>query len=300
MDRHKRRTPEITRDPCYLHDPADFTKRAEHPEDKARVIEFKLGLALAIFAAGALGGALPILRPADRGRARWTDLGNAFAAGVFLGAGLMHLLPEGSEHFRDLGFEYPMAYAMAALAFVLMLFIEHVVLPEPAHEIVHAPSSERFAHLPHGESGLTAYAVLIALSAHSVLAGLALGAEPEFAGALLLSAAILVHKSLGGFALGVSLARDRMPTRRAWTLLGLFSIATPLGIAVGVAVGQSSGATSHGVFEATALSLAAGTFVYVATLDILREEFVHGSGRLEKWSVVVAGTALMATLAVWV
>jgi len=165
---------------------------------------------------------------------------------------------------------------------------------------MHAPSSERFALLPpNGAAGLTAYSVLVALSAHSFLAGLALGAEPEFADAVVLAIAILMHKSLGGFALGVSLVRYPMPPTRAWTLLGLFAIATPLGIGVGAALGASVEGATRDAIEAILLSLAAGTFAYVAIVDILREE--HGSQeRLQKWLVASAGTALMAALAPWV
>ena len=52
--------------------------------------------------------------------------------------------------------------------------------------------------------------------------------------------------------------------------------------------------------EAAFLSVAAGTFAYVATLDILREEFHEPSGRLAKWLWVTAGAGVMALLALWV
>ena len=181
-----------------------------------------------------------------------------------------------------------------------MLLCEHVLLPDRAHEMMHAPSSERFALLPpNGAAGLTAYTVLVALSAHSFLAGLALGAEPEFAGAMVLAVAILMHKTLGGFALGVSLVRHPMAPRRAWALLGLFAIATPLGIAIGVALGASVEGTTRDAFEAIFLALAGGTFAYVAIVDILREEH-ESQERLLKWLVASAGTALMAAVAPWV
>jgi zinc transporter 1/2/3 len=53
-------------------------------------------------------------------------------------------------------------------------------------------------------------------------------------------------------------------------------------------------------FEAVFLALAGGTFVYVATLDILRDE-LHGPGsRIAKWVLVSSGLLLMALLALWV
>ena len=59
------------------------------------------------------------------------------------------------------------------------------------------------------------------------------------------------------------------------------------------------GAASQ-LFEATFLALAAGTFVYVATLDILRDEFVEPGGRFGKWLLVSGGAGLMGLLALWV
>lgn len=265
------------------------------------MIGVKLAFALAVLAAGALGGAIPLRRSAELHASRFLGLGNALAAGIFLGAGLIHMLPDAAQAWRELGFAYPMAFLLAAGGFVLMLLFEHVLLPESAHEMVHAPSDERFAHLgDSGRGGLTAYAVLTALSVHSLMAGLALGAEPELAGALVIFLAIVAHKSTAGFALGVSLVRNRLPRRLAWSLLALFSLATPLGIGVGAALGEVPEPRLRLGFEASFLALAAGTFAYVATLDILRDEFLEPAGRLSKWLLVAAGTGGMGLLALWV
>ena len=51
--------------------------------------------------------------------------------------------------------------------------------------------------------------------------------------------------------------------------------------------------------EATFLSVAAGTFVYVATFDILRDEFPAPGGRLAKWMVLSLGVLSMSLLAIW-
>ena len=143
------------------------------------------------------------------------------------------------------------------------------------------------------------YAILTALSIHSLLEGLALGAQRDLRSALVIFAAILAHKSMEGFALGVSLARSACRGARAAALLALFAVATPVGIVAGATVGALEGPTRLAC-EATFLSLAAGTFAYVATLDILREEFHEPGGRFAKWLWVVAGAGVMALLALWV
>lgn len=267
------------------------------------MIGIKLALLIAILVAGAVGAALPLSRSGAAERERLLGWGNAFAAGVFLAAGLVHMLPDADRKWTGLGFDYPTAFALAGFAFVFMLLVEHVLLPEHAHEEVHAPSSERFARIAerhhHTGEALAAYAVLTALSIHSLLAGLALGAEPELARALVISLAIIAHKSAAGFALGVSLARSGLPTRQSWTLVALFATATPIGGLIGALLGAAVGGRLGTGLEAAFLSVASGTFVYVATFDILRDEFPAPGGRFAKWCVVTVGVASMSALALW-
>jgi len=264
------------------------------------VLGIKLALLFTILVAGAIGSALPLLRRGTKQNDRILGWGNAFAAGVFLAAGLIHMLPDADQTWTSLGWDYPIAFALAAFAFTLMLLVEHVLLPEQAHQEVHAPSGERFAHIAeqHHDT-LSAYAVLTALSIHSVLAGLALGAQPELARALVISLAIIAHKSAAGFALGVSLARSPLAPAQAWRLVALFATATPIGGLAGALLGATLEGRIAVTLEAGFLSIAAGTFVYVATFDILRDEFPAPGGRFAKWLVLTAGVASMGLLALW-
>lgn len=260
----------------------------------------KLALLITILAAGAAGGALPLLRRDAARNDRLLGWGNAFAAGVFLAAGIVHMLPEADRVWAGLGWDYPMAFTLAGFAFAFMLLVEHVLLPEQAHEEVHTPSGERFARIAEQHHDvLSAYAVLTALSIHALLAGLALGAEADLARALVISVAIIAHKTAAGFALGVSLARSHIPTAQSWKLIALFASATPLGGLLGAIVGETVEGRLGATLEATFLSIAAGTFIYVATFDILRDEFPAPGGRFAKWLVLTAGIAAMSLLALW-
>lgn len=271
------------------------------------MIAIKLALLIAILVAGAIGAALPLRRRGTTGSDRLLGWGNAFAAGVFLAAGLVHMLPDADRTWTSLGHDYPTAFALAGLAFVFMLLVEHVLLPEQAHEEMHAPSGERFARIaehhhhagPHSGDAVAAYAVLIALSIHSMLAGLALGAEAELSRALVIWLAIIAHKTAAGFALGVSLARSGLPARQTWSLVALFAAATPAGGLIGAILDEVFEGRLGAGLEATFLSIASGTFVYVATFDILRDEFPAPGGRFAKWCVLTAGVAAMSALALW-
>ncbi len=267
------------------------------------MIGIKLALLIAILVAGALGAVLPLRERRAATSERLLGWGNAFAAGVLLAAGLVHMLPDADRTWTSLGHTYPTAFALAGLAFVFMLLVEHVLLPEQAHEEMHAPSGERFARIAersqHSGDAVAAYAVLIALSIHSLLAGLALGAEADLSRALVIWIAIIAHKTAGGFALGISLARSGLPTRQSWILVALFAVATPAGGVVGAILGELVEGRLGASLEATFLSIASGTFVYVATFDILRDEFPAPGGRFAKWCVLTAGVASMSALALW-
>ena len=46
-------------------------------------------------------GLLPVYNRAVRNSTKWRGISNAFAGGIFLGLGLLHLLPEGNESLEE-------------------------------------------------------------------------------------------------------------------------------------------------------------------------------------------------------
>ena len=231
--------------------------------------------------------------------------GNAFAAGIFLGIGLIHMLGDASEAWRDsLGWDYPMALLLAGGAFLLLLWFEHVALSGRAHRAVHQAGGvvtpiEAEAGQTPPVSRLYPYALVIALSIHSLIAGVAMGAQETLADVTLIFTAIVAHKSTAGFALGVSLARNDIPRGRSLSLIGLFALVTPIGILVGLLVTDALVGRAQDVFDAVFLALAAGSFVYIAAFDIIRDEFLQPGPRLAKWLLAAAGYGLMGLLALW-
>jgi zinc transporter 1/2/3 len=111
--------------------------------------------------------------------------------------------------------------------------------------------------------------------------------------------AIFAHKSAEGFALGVSLARSSLAKARPGRLILLFASSTPIGGLIGIALGQAIEGHAAALVEGVFLSIAAGTFMYVATFDVLRDEFPHASGRLSKWLAMAIGVVGMSLLAIW-
>jgi zinc transporter 1/2/3 len=191
---------------------------------------------------------------------------------------------------------------LAAVGFMLFLFLEHVLLPADAHSVAHAHSGHE---LPSEEverltgTGIP-HALLLALSIHSVIAGVALGGQGSFAGAFYIFLAIVAHKSSAAFALGIALRRSTVSLNRGRWLVGLFSVATPLGILAGALVRDLLRSAVGQYFDAAFLALAGGTFLYIASMDILQDEFLHAGGRLVKWLWAVVAIGLTALLSLWI
>jgi zinc transporter 1/2/3 len=98
----------------------------------------------------------------------------------------------------------------------------------------------------------------------------------------------------------VSLQRIGTGISRARKLILGFAIMTPLGIMLGTGISALLDSTGEQVFEALFDAIAAGTFLYIASLDIIREEFLPPrSDRRIKWLWAAIGLTLMAIVAIW-
>jgi len=261
-----------------------------------------------VFAVGLGSALLPWVLGSRGSSDRALALGDTFAGGVIGGAGLVHLLGGGIDGFRAAapGVHYPLALLLAGVGFLLILLIEGVVVPGRSPGDGHGGGRPTGSHHEIGWPPVTTgrqvpYAVilLVVLSVHSVVLGLALGAQRTVSGALLVFLAIVAHKGMAGFALGVGYQRAGYTVGRAVSPVVFFSAMTPLGILVGTAVGASLAAHAQALFEATFDSLGAGTFVYIAALDIIKTEFDDPDYRGQKWLAATLGFGIMAFLALW-
>ena len=279
------------------------------------LLEIKVIAVLAIIVVGVVGGVIPILASRHGTSHRFLSLGNALAGGVFLGAGFIHLLPEAVEALEGV-VDYPLAPLLAAIGVVVLLLIDRVLF-ESGHAV--GTGKEADAHQP-----IYPLVLLVVLSIHSIIAGIALGIATELAASLLVMIAILSHKGSAAFALMVSVQVAGADRKRQWRVLTIFVVMTPLGIIAGtLASGLFEGHAAL-LFEGCFNALAAGTFIYVAILDVIDAEmtraddriakFVRSSllgeddlpmpeqdaDRIVKFVLILIGLLGMAVLAIWV
>ncbi|XP_078100812.1 zinc transporter ZIP3-like [Sander vitreus] len=229
--------------------------------------------------------------------------------------------------------DYPLAETMMMLGFFLTVFVEQTVLTfrkeKPSFidlETFNAGGSEAGsdseydtpfippprpspgAHRSHGHhhghfspaelagaGPLRLASLVLALSAHSVFEGLALGLQEDGAklGGLFLGVA--VHETLAAVALGVSVAKASLGMKDAAKLGVTVSLMIPLGIVVGMGI-ESAQTLAGSVVSVVLQGLAAGTFLFVTFFEILSRELDDKRDRLLKVLFLILGYAALAAL----
>lgn len=276
------------------------------------LLAIKIVAAVAIFAVGVVGGTIPFLAARHHGSHRFFSLGNCLAGGIFLGAGFIHLLPEAGKVFEEVA-EYPLAPLLAAVGVGVLLLLDRVLFEVPARS-----GQDKRTHQP-----IYPVVLLVVLSIHSIIAGGALGLQSEVATSVLVMLGILFHKGSAAFALMVSVYAAGAGKRRLWTILTIFVLMTPLGIVLGTVASSLLEGRAAVLIEGSFNALAAGTFIYVAILDVINAEmstiddrvahFVRSTligeddvpmpsqdtDRIVKFVLVSIGLACMAVLGIW-
>ncbi len=229
--------------------------------------------AASILAIALIGGAIPMAAARHQGSQRFFSLGNAFAGGLFLGVGFIHLLPEGIEQLTGV-VDYPLAPLLATLGFGVLLLIDRIVF-DGRH--IHSDSDAT-----QGQS-IYPLVLLLLLSIHSIITGLSLGLESHASTAIILALGILLHKGSEAFALMVSTISASFAINRRNALLGVFVAMTPMGILAGMLGASVLRGDDAALVEGSFNALAAGTFIYIAILDIIDEELSKRDARMAKF-----------------
>jgi zinc and cadmium transporter len=194
--------------------------------------------------ASLLGGFLPLIKALSQ---KSLALLLSFSAGVLLGAVFFHMIPEAGKFLND-------GLGLAVLAGFLLIFtLERFVF-------VHA-CEERACDIH--QMGIPAF---LGISLHSLLDGVALGAGliiPELGPVVLL--AVIIHKMPDGISISSILLSAGWNRRTVGLLSLLFSLTTPVGAIVAYISLRAVAAES----VAIAIGISAGTFLAIATADIL-------------------------------
>ncbi|XP_036179613.1 zinc transporter ZIP2-like [Myotis myotis] len=303
------------------------------------VLEVKIGCLFAMLVVTLVCGLIPICFrcfqiETFRGHLpRGLSLLGCVSAGIFLGAGFMHMTVEALENIEfeirqirvknrtesggnssgdadSASKEYSYGGLIVSLGFFFVFSLESLALqccpetigkPKVQEEEVSETHIHGFhSHAPSpSREPFRALVLLLSLSFHSVFEGLAVGLQTTVASTVQLCLAVLAHKGPVVFSVGLRLVQIGTAPRWAMFCILSFALMSPLGIALGLAVPSGDSEGGHGLAQAVLEGVAAGTFLYVTFLEILPRELAAPEAPLLKWACVTVGFAFMALIALW-
>ncbi|KAL5721068.1 hypothetical protein ACHQM5_013674 [Ranunculus cassubicifolius] len=282
--------------------------------NKTNALSFKLGAIGSILLFSAIGVCIPILSkmfPAFQPGTDFFFMIKAFAAGVILATGFIHVLPDAFDHLtspclneKPWG-KFPFTGFIAMMAAIGTLVVDTVAtsyykrlhfskaLPITAADeksAEHAGHVHVHTHATHGHthgSDETAGAELIrhrvisqvlelGIVVHSVIIGISLGASDSASTIKTLLIALSFHQFFEGMGLGGCIAQAKFKSR-AVVVMGLFfAFTTPVGIAIGIGISNvyEENSPIALIVEGVLNSASAGILVYMALVDLLAADFM--------------------------
>ncbi|XP_017886675.1 uncharacterized protein LOC108628945 isoform X1 [Ceratina calcarata] len=156
-------------------------------------------------------------------------------------------------------------------------------------EHAHAPATKN--------TSIQGLLTVLALSFHAIFEGLAVGLEPSLSSVVYLAAAIATHKLVIAFCVGMELYVAGASARTTLSYLTIFSMVTPIGIAVGLALGYLKNDSENlGPTPTILQGMAAGTLLYVVFFEVLARERANEKSGLLQLTAIIIGFMLMLGL----
>jgi len=237
------------------------------------------------------------------------SLGNCFSAGLMFSLGMMHIVPETMEAQWKVPMDYPLNFYLIVMGFFVTLFLEQIPSAHvrsfrcrqssrnavvcPSHESDHAPESAAIESgsrkieveapkaapprfMDRVDSLMPVLVFFVASQFHACLEALFVGVTQSSTNFWILFGGVAVHKGFVALTFGMKVysvwgASDSF---QRWTLR-VVSLLWALLPALCVLIGYFISATIDPVALLVLSSLAAGTFLYIGSFEILSEEFEH-------------------------
>ncbi|WJZ80167.1 hypothetical protein VitviT2T_000104 [Vitis vinifera] len=314
----------------------------EEQSSRTGATRYKLAAIFSILAASLIGVALPTLGkkiPALRPENDVFFAVKAFAAGVILATGFIHVLPDAFESLTSpcLGESpwgsFPFSGFVAMLSAIGTMMMDAFATgfyqrlqrskaqPVKEDEEMQCENQDQVHGHPHGSGFVSgelgspelarhrviAQVLELGIVVHSVIIGISLGASESPKTIKPLVAALSFHQFFEGMGLGGCISQAKFKSKAVAVMVVFFSLTTPVGIAVGMGISNIYDENSpkalvvEGVFN----SASAGILIYMALVDLVAADFM--SPRMQtNFKLQIAanillllGTACMSLLAKW-
>jgi zinc transporter ZupT len=112
--------------------------------------------------------------------------------------------------------------------------------------------------------------------------------------------AVLGHKLLDGFALGIPVYFAKLPLSQTLFALIFCALMTPLGIGIGLAATESLSGPKAQLAEAIILSMSCGSFYFISLVELLPSGLERHGWIKTKLASAFVGFGIMAFIALYV
>ncbi|KAL7135313.1 hypothetical protein ABFS83_11G085200 [Erythranthe nasuta] len=315
--------------------------------DKKKALPLKIIAIVTILISSIIGVCLPLVTqsiPALSPERSLFVIVKAFASGIILATGFMHVLPDSfdmlsSDCLKDNPWhKFPFTGFVAMISAIITLIIDSmatsfyskkhnsgVVKPESGGEPVelavveagggghsHFHGHHHGAKLEVQGAQLLRYRVIamvleLGIIVHSIVIGLSLGASNNTCSIKGLIAALCFHQMFEGMGLGGCILQAEYKFIKKAAMAFFFSVTTPFGIALGLALASTYQENSPRSLITVGLlnASSAGLLIYMALVDLLAADFMgpklQGSIKLQikSYIAVLLGAGGMSLMAKW-
>ncbi|PON60931.1 Zinc/iron permease [Parasponia andersonii] len=284
-------------------------------QNKSEALQYKLIAIAAVLSSGALGVCLPFMvknLPSLNPDNDIYFLIKAFAAGVILSTGFIHVFPDAYESLTSPCLsenpwrQFPFAGFVAMFSAIGTLMMESLATgyhkrselnkaqpfngdEEISHD--HGASHNADNHHIHGSSfdlersnfselirqKIISQVLEIGIVVHSVIIGVSLGASQSPKIIKPLVAALSFHQFFEGVGLGGCIYQAKFKRQTVATMVLFFSLTTPAGIAVGTGISNTYNEKSPSslIIQGLLLAASAGVLIYMSLVDLLAADFMN-------------------------
>ncbi|XP_042488864.1 zinc transporter 8-like [Macadamia integrifolia] len=281
---------------------------------KHEALRYKLGAIASILLGGAVGVCIPVLGkkfPALRPENDIFFMIKAFAAGVILSTGFIHILPDAFDQLtspclnQSIWGSFPFAGFVAMVSAIGTLMVDtfansyfqrsqsNKAKPVDSDEEngqvhVHTHATHGHSHGSSaivsggGESEVIRHRVIsqvleLGIVVHSIIIGVSLGASVSPNVIKPLFTALTFHQFFEGMGLGGCITQANFKSRAVVVMALFFSLTTPVGIAVGIGITNvyDENSPTALIVEGVLDSAAAGILIYMSLVDLLAADFMN-------------------------
>ncbi|KAK4710690.1 hypothetical protein R3W88_005203 [Solanum pinnatisectum] len=294
--------------------------------DKSKALPLKIIAIISILITSIIGVWLPLVTrsiPALSPERSLFVIVKAFASGIILGTGFMHVLPDSFDMLsssclkENPWHKFPFTGFVAMLSAIVTTAIDSISTSLYSKKHKGGVVNQEIGQ-PQGGidlemgSKLLRYRVIamvleLGIIVHSIVIGISLGASNNTCTIKGLVAALCFHQMFEGMGLGGCILQAEYKSLEKAMMAFFFSVTTPFGISIGIALSNTYQENSPRALIIVGLlnASSAGLLIYMALVDLLAADFMgdklQGSVKLQikSYMAVLLGAGGMSLMAKW-